>query len=331
MPKSCRLLTEHTMTELFFRIYASFQSSITKRVLFDAFNLFRGLWIYAAVGITATAALKSIASKERILGFFKKRKNSSILLAALLGVVSPLGTYVAIPLAAGLYRIGMPIAPLVAFVIASPLIDPNLFFLTAGALGYPMAVLRVVSALVLGLVGGYAASIVLDRGDRDPYDPKRQERPRTPDFRPGAAVFSAQTVPRGWFARVSLDLFRQTLFIGKYFLLALVIASVVKNCVSADWVMRYLGRSSFFSVLFAAGAGIPLYTCGGAAIPVLQELADLGMTKGAILAFFISGPATKVSTVVMLKSAFNTRTFLLYLSVVLAGAICFGYTVNVFM
>jgi len=320
------------MTELLFRLYSSFQGSVTKRVLLDALVLFRGLWMYAAVGIAATVALKSIASKDRIQGFFRKRKNSSIFLATLLGIVSPLGTYVAIPLAAGLYRIGTPIAPLVAFVIASPLIDPNLFFLTAGALGYPMAVLRVLCAMVLGVAGGYAARVVLDpdRLDPDRLDQNDHQRQET-DLRPNPVGSSAPPDTLGWFVRVSTDLSRQTRFIGKYFILALILAAVVKNCVSADWVMKYLGRSRFFSVLFAAGAGIPLYTCGGAAIPVLQELADLGMTKGAILAFFISGPATKVSTLVMLKTAFNTKIFLLYLAVALAGAVCLGFAVNVFM
>jgi uncharacterized membrane protein YraQ (UPF0718 family) len=81
-------------------------------------------------------------------------------------------------------------------------------------------------------------------------------------------------------------------------------------------------------VLFATGAGIPLYSCGGAAIPVLYQLSELGMTKGAILAFFISGPSTRISNLVIMKSVFSLRLLIIYLSIVLVGAVILGYVYN---
>jgi len=70
--------------------------------------------------------------------------------------------------------------------------------------------------------------------------------------------------------------------------------------------------------------------CGGAAIPVVQQLADLGMYKGAVLAFFISGPITKISNLVVLQSVFKKTILIQYLVIGLAGAVFFGLVYNLF-
>jgi len=120
-----------------------------------------------------------------------------------------------------------------------------------------------------------------------------------------------------------------TLYMLKYFSIAIVIAAAIKNLVTTEQVNWILGNGSFMSVVFAAGAGIPLYSCGGAAIPVLYQLSEMGMTKGAVLAFFISGPSTRISNLVILSSVFNFRILSLYLGIVLVGAVVIGVVYNI--
>ena len=92
-------------------------------------------------------------SKEQVAVFFNRGKNMSILLAAAIGVVAPLGSYVVIPLSASLFLLGTPLPVLMALLVASPLIDPNLFILTAGAFGYKLALARMTAAFFLGAGG----------------------------------------------------------------------------------------------------------------------------------------------------------------------------------
>jgi uncharacterized protein len=301
----------------FEKLFFTYQNSLTSRILVDAFILLKALWIWILAGIFMTAVAKTLVPRERLVPFFTKRQHASILGAAMLGAASPLGTYTVIPLAAGLASAGMPIPALLAFVIASPLIDPNLFFLTAGAMGYSMAFLRLVSAVLLGIAAGYAARLVFRKNTSVLLvDRAREGKGSGAVEVSGAGVIFLRTF------------FRQGVFIGKTVLLGIVIAALVKNTVSPDWILHTLGRNPLISVVAAAGAGIPLYACGGAAIPVMQQLAEMGLGRGAVLAFFISGPATKISTLVMLKSVFNNRFFWLYLGISLAGAVCFGMVVN---
>ena len=51
----------------------------------------------------------------------------------------------------------------------------------------------------------------------------------------------------------------------------------------------------------------------------------MGMGQGAALAFFITGPATKISTIVSLNAVLRRKLALVYLVVTLVGGVIIGY------
>jgi uncharacterized membrane protein YraQ (UPF0718 family) len=213
----------------------------------------------------------------------------------------------------------VPPAPLFSFLVSSPLMNPILFSMTAGAFGYQLAVALVISALTLGITTGLIVQGLMSRG--------RFQKVLCSDVTPTMA-FAGRPSPdrtvRAAAKAFTRELGKMTRFAGKYFTMGILIAAAVKVLVPSRWVISVLGNGGSFSVLAAAAAGIPLYACGGGAIPVIKTLQDLGMDKGAILAFFISGPATKLSTLVALKAAVRREAFVLYLAVSLVGATVFG-------
>lgn len=86
---------------------------------------------------------------------FASRVGFSVLFATAVGAFSPFCSCTVIPLVAGLLIGGVPLAPVMAFWVASPTMDPEIFALTAGMLGLPLAATRLASALVLSLAAGY--------------------------------------------------------------------------------------------------------------------------------------------------------------------------------
>jgi uncharacterized membrane protein YraQ (UPF0718 family) len=300
-----------------FHYYLS--DTYTFKVFVIANDLFSQLWIYFTIGIIATTLISILWHKSKIAEFFQKSSRISIIMAAVVGVISPIPTYVAIPLVAALFRVGVPAAPLFAFLMASPLMNPILFSLTAGAFGAEMAIARLLSALVLGIASGAimqklvfhrrfngflngGASLVGISGDLETTD--RNIKAYTREF--------------------ADHFYRLTRFASKYFLLGIIIAAMVKALIPADWIINMLGNQRIISVLTAVAAGVPLYACGGGTIPVMQTLQELGMDKGAILAFFISGPATKLSTLVALKAVIVKGVFIIYLIIAFIGASILG-------
>lgn len=304
------------------KLHYYFAGTYTHRVLLSAWDLFCQLWFFVVAGIVLAAAVSVFWDKSKIAYYFERTGRLSIVMAALLALVCPLGTYVLIPLIAGLLVVGLPAAPLVAFLVASPLINPILFSLTAGAFGYQMAIARAVSALTLGIFAGLVTEKLISLKVLNQFNLCVSQG----SFNRQSTLQSGRDMgEKPLIGRFISELLGLTRFVGKYFTLAILVAAVVKVLVPANWVIRTLGSGRSFSVLVAVAAGVPLYACGGGTIPIIKVLQDMGMGQGAILGFFISGPATKISTLVALKAAFRKEMLFLYLGTTLIGALIFGY------
>lgn len=297
-----------------------FSGSYTRKILLESVDLLSSLWLWVVLGILISVVVKIYVSKKSLADFFSKREKISILLAALVGVLSPLGSYIIIPLAAALFAVGVSIPVLMALLTASPLINPSLFMLTAGAFGYEMAIVRTLSSFILGVVAGYTTLYLLRKGKIKTDNVLRNEAKDISGFQQGEE--------KQGFQLFTWELYKMSKYVSKFFFLAIILAAAVKILVSPNYIVRYMGGNLFLSVLFSTGAGVPFYVCGGAAIPVMQQLADLGMAKGSILAFFVSGPATKISNLVLMNAVFKKTIFVVYLLVGMLGAFVLGMLYN---
>ena len=290
-------------------LYYRFLQSHTHRVLEQVYVLILQLLPYLVVSILLSTVIKQYTSAETLKKYLSgKNIYFSIVVAALLGIVSPLGSYVVIPLSAALVMGGLPLAPVVAFMVSSPLINPGLFMLTLGALGPEMAVMRVVSAFILGVSAGLITYYSINK-----YKLVVKNKP---------GGDASKLIKKRTFLNEALAYSK---YISKYFFIGIFIAALTKVFIPVSWLSSVLGSNHVISIFAATLAGVPFYTCGGAELPVIQQLADLGADKGAILAYFISGPATKVATVVMLVSVYKKEIVYLYFSVSMVGAILMGF------
>src|SRR4030042_1289914 len=59
---------------------------------------------------------------------------------------------------------GVPLAPVMSFWIASPTMDPEIFTLTVGILGWPLALSRLGASLALSLGAGYLTLLLCRLG-----------------------------------------------------------------------------------------------------------------------------------------------------------------------
>jgi uncharacterized membrane protein YraQ (UPF0718 family) len=127
-----------------------------------------------------------------------------------------------------------------------------------------------------------------------------------------------------------IDIRRTSLYTGKVFFFAILISAAVKALIPAQTLVELAGEHAAMGTLVAMGLGVPFYSCGGAAIPLVETLMDMGMGKGPVLAFFIAGPATKLETIYAFKSTLGTKMLLLYLGLTLAFAFVAGSVYSLF-
>lgn len=311
------------MESLYHKFLNHYLGSHTKLIIDESIVLFLNLWVYLVIGIILTSLIKMYLNKDQVAGFLQRKNNISITVAALIGIVSPLGSYIVIPLSAALFALGVPLPLLMALLVSSPLIDPNLFFLTAGAFGFEIAFARVVAAFLLGLLAGYTTRWLLTTQKLQLTSILNNEATST-------SIIVSDQYTNPTIKKFFNELYRMSRFISKYFFLAILLAALIKILTPPDLMIKIFGQKSFLSVILSTGAGIPFYVCGGAAIPVVEQLADLGMSKGAVLAFFISGPVTKISNLIVMNAIFRMKVFILYLTVGICGAMIFGLIYNLF-
>lgn len=247
-----------------------------------------------------------------------------VVAAAGFGVLSPFCSCGVIPLVAALLAAGAPLAAVMAFWMASPLMDPEMFLLTAGRLGTEFALARLVAAFSVALLAGYTTWALQRRGlFENPLKKEYISRVKSvnePDDLRWA--FWRDPERRNLFVRQ----FRQTaLFLAKWLTLAFVLESLMVAYVPAEAIGELLGAGSWYSVPLAVLVGVPAYLNGYAAIPTVGGLMELGMSKSAGLAFMTAGGVTSIPAAMAVFALVHKRVFVWYLALALASSALAGF------
>ena len=310
--------------DIYFFLEKFLRGTYTIRIVRNTWNLVKELWYFAFLGAFAAVLISQIMSREKVRKLLTRKGSVSILVAAVLGVLSPMCTFAAIPLVGGLMAVGVPVPPLMAFLISSPLMNPSLFVMTWGVMGPEMAIARSLSALFLGLLGGWIVETAVSRKWVDFSNPLRAGFALSG----GMPVCILDRSDKNAHEKIKEFLYhtwKMTLFISKYFFLALIIAGAVQVLIDPRWIASLFGGTGFKSVLLGGLLGVPLYVCGGGTVATIAVLVRMGMGQGAALAFFITGPATKISTILSLNAVLRKKIAVVYLLVTLLGGILLGY------
>ncbi len=317
--------------------------SSLSQVLSAAVRMFLHLWYYLAFGIIIGSVISVYLPRRKLSSLARESGFKGILIAALAGAISPLGSYAVIPIFTVMLSTGMPKAIVMTFLVSSPLINPVIFILTWTVISPAMALARLLSAILLGMVCGVAVDFLSKGGFFE--DKARQGAPEKPesgseghkprsDDGPGDDIvlptFPEEEIRPEKRVRAALIMMWKTAkYPGRYFLLAILLAALLDVFVPSDTIARYMG-TGHTSILIAAVMGIPLYMCGGGAIPLVAQFLEMGMDQGAALTFLVVGPATRIAPMVTVFSLVRKRVFLVYFLVVLLGGMGAGFCYGLF-
>jgi hypothetical protein len=112
--------------------------------------------VFIVVGLADYLIPKDVVA--RLLG--ESSGLRGLLVATVLGAITPGGPFVSFPLVASLYKAGAAIGPVVAFVTAWSLLALSRLPLEIGLVGVRLTVIRVVSSLIFPPLAGFIASIL---------------------------------------------------------------------------------------------------------------------------------------------------------------------------
>ena len=317
------------------------------------------------LSIALAAVVKALPIARVASRWLAQREHASVAAGSLLGTFSPFCSCTVVPVVRGLLVAGAPLAGVMAFWVASPLMDPEIFVLSVGLLGWDIAVARVVAALLLSLGAGYGAVVAVRRGWLAAPTPaeagaavEQEQRvlvgasvgqglpaapapaapaPASSDCggdtcTSTAAAEESQGVLgtlRGldW-QQVRADFLAESWKLGRWILLAFALEALILRFVPQEAMVAVLGQDAPWAVPLAALLGVPLYMDSLSALPVIDGLLEQGMAPGAAIAFLLAGPVTTIPAMTAVRAVLPGPVFRYYLAVSLVGSMALGAAAN---
>ena len=288
-------------------------------------------FLLLSVGLTAYA--KASGADNLISRAFSGPPLLAVMSAALMGALSPFCSCGVIPVIVALLAMGVPLAPVMAFWLASPLMDPSMFVMTSSVLGLEFAVAKTIVAISIGLLGGLGAYLLTRSGL---ITEVLKEGVGNGGCAGGRIRDPKAVVWKFWAesARVeaAIKSFKtNALFLGKWLLLAFVLESLMLAYLPNDLIAKVAGGTGAWPVLLATLVGIPSYLNGYAALPLVSGLMSQGLSPGASMAFLVAGGVTSLPAAMAVWAVARGRVFAAYLTFAFVGALASGLVFGLWM
>jgi uncharacterized membrane protein YraQ (UPF0718 family) len=248
--------------------------------------------------------LQAWLPEEKVRSLFERRRPiTGYLVGAALGAVTPFCSYSTIPVLAGLLRSGAPFGPSMAFLFASPLLDPVvlgvLVFLIGveGTIAY--AVLTFSASILIGVLFarlGLEKDVKPLRGDTDSFageDPS------------GCKV--AGSVKGPLWRRAWSDAWSFFVPALPYLLVGTAAGAAIYGLVPTYWVVAVAGPGQPLAIPLAAALGVPMYVNAETFFPISAALLEKGVGVGAVMALIVTSMGVSVPEVVLLGGLFRWR------------------------
>jgi uncharacterized membrane protein YraQ (UPF0718 family) len=247
---------------------------------------------------------------------------SSVLNAALIGAPLPLCSCSVIPVAMGIRRSGASKASTASFLVATPETGVDSIGITYALMGPLMAITRPIAAIFSALCAGFLVHFF---GKSD----KAQNQ----------AVVAASASKSCCHKEQKSDSFIDkiiavfTFGFGQllrdfmlWFLIGIFFAALVTTLVPPEFLEQY--AQGVFAMLLVVLISIPMYVCATASTPIAVGLLLSGVSPGAALVFMLTGPATNIATLMIIKNELGKRELVLYLIAIITSAVASGLVLD---
>ncbi|GHA45600.1 hypothetical protein GCM10008927_08230 [Amylibacter ulvae] len=264
---------------------------------------------------------------EAIVGkAFQGNPVRMVILAAMVGGLAPFCSCEVIPFIAALLAMGTPLAAVMAFWLASPIMDPPMFVITSSALGIDFAIAKTIAGVGMGMFGGF---VVMAMSKTALFaDPLRNSYKSSCGCG-GSDPFNGEVTWAFWTDSARLKTFRDTAienaaFLFKWLALAYLVEAVMIRFVPAEWIAELLGGEGLQPILLGTLLGAPAYLNGYAAVPLISGLLEQGMSQGAAMSFMIAGSVSCIPAAIAVWALVKPKVFVAYVTFGFIGAFSAG-------
>jgi len=323
-------------------------------------NHFINLFIESApwliLGFVTAGLIKTLIPEDFLTRHLGGVSLWTTIKAAIIGAPLPLCSCGVVPAAIGLRKSGASKNATVSFLIATPETGVDSVSVTYALMGPIMAIIRPIAAIFSAIVAGIlvgnsedkqnsrieennvnqTSSSCCSSGNKETTKEttinsgcnSSNQVNNTQDSCCSTVKPTATLIEKLWAGmRFSfLDLIDD---IAIWLLVGLLFAAAVLTWVPESFLSQW--GNSWMAFLVMALIGVPMYICATASTPIAAGLLLAGVSPGAVLVFMLTGPATNIGTMLIIRKELGQRSLIAYLGGVVITSFGFGYLLNQIM
>jgi len=258
-------------------------------------------------------------------GFLEKHVGGgfkSLVYATLIGIPLPLCSCGVIPAAMGLRKRGASLGATLSFLIATPITSVTTLFLLYAFFGTEFVVIMLIAGFFIAIFTGLFTNLLT--GSQEVIVKKEIKCSHCGITCEHEHYFGVKDKIKEIFRYGFLEMGRDTL---PWILLGLFGAGVIAALVPKEIIGQYLG-AGFLTLVLMALIGAPMYICSTGSIPFVAALVLKGLSLSGAIVFLIVGPATNLSTFLILARELGKRVAIIYLGSIVILSLILGYSVQ---
>jgi len=249
-----------------------------------------------------------------------KRESAGMVLAALLGVVTPFCSCSAVPLFIGFVTSGVPLGVTFSFLVSAPMVNEVALVLLLGLFGWKVALLYMSTGLAIAMLSGW----IIGRFKMEKYVEDWV-------YKTHVGQTSGEVQIYRWSDRIRFGLDTVRDIVGKvwpYVILGIAVGAGIHGYVPENFMASIMGKSAWWSVPVAVLIGIPMYSNAAGIIPIVQALLGKGAALGTVLAFMMAVIGLSLPETIILRKVLKPYLIITFVSVVGCGILVVGYLFN---
>ena len=258
-------------------------------------------------------------------------KLSSLVKATISGMLLPICSCGVVPLALSLYYSGAYLGPTLAFLVATPIINPAAVLLAFVLLGPQLTIIYVITGFMLPIVIGVIGN---KWGKNELVSPMAAAMAEAMANTP-AQTETVVTIKNPWHKKLysGLDWAVRSLGlqVSRYVLVGILLAALLLTIIPVAFIQDYLSSPALISLLGIVILGTVMYVCAVGHIPFIAAIVAAGAAPGVAITFLLSGVATNLPELFSIYKLIGKRTVVIYTLTVIAFAIIVGYLTNILL
>jgi uncharacterized membrane protein YraQ (UPF0718 family) len=277
---------------------------------------------------TIMGVVNSYFPVEKVRNFLSRNKLYGLeyLFASTFGVITPFCSCSSVPLFIGFVKGGIPLGITFTYLITAPLVNEVAIAIFAGAFGFKVTLIYVLTGIILGIIGGFILGKLKLEKYLSSWVQNIIANAQTEDELEEDKLTLVQRLPT-----ILKEGFNIVKGVSLYIIIGIAIGGLMHGFLPTGFFEQYITKENPFAVPIAVILGVPMYSNAAGVIPVVQVLVAKGVPLGTAIAFMMGVIGLSLPEAMLLKKVMNWQLIAIYFGTIALFMILSGYLFNIIL